>query len=408
VVTKKKAEDIMTEQTNASGGTAEVANPGKLGKDLYHFLHTLNFLERFLLFMSKTEMNILQYCTRATRMTLTSVGGMVVITGILAFFSAYFTIQTCFFKDDVTWMHQTIPIVVASIYSVAIMAFDREIVSSTTIWAGVIRIPFACLIGVVIAFPMELQLQQGRISAELDKMVAERNQDKYSKISALEGTKNQLLTQSIAPLENKKKSLEKLRDQELQSAEWEQQPEHGLCRGRCEEHKANAQKYQQEIDQVREQIMQEQQRISSGTEATEAIKSIAAIQRQIKEERSNSNDLLSQKVALDAIHKNPVYGGSASTLGAFLMLFFISFELFPVLIKMTMPYTEYHAYLDARMRLNVAKITAISNYWWKGAQNRPEILMSHKTEVTDMFAEVLEDRERDLNHPDDAETAPHV
>ena len=367
---------------------------GMDGSDLRHFLQTLNFIDRFLLFMSKTEMNILQYCTRSTRMTLTSIGGMVVITGILAYFSAFFTIQTCFFKDDLTWVKWGVPTMVAVVYSVAIMAFDREIVSSTTLWAGIIRIPFAWLIGVVIAFPMELQLQQGRISAELDKMVVERNKDSVGKNKSLEEAKCQLLKQSLAPLESKKNSLEKLRDQELQSANWESKPDHGLCRGKCEEHKVNAEAYQKQIDQVREQIIQEQQRITGSSEYLENKKEIEKTQERMKLERSNSNDILSQKIALDAIHKHPEYGSSARTLGTFLMLFFICFEMFPVLIKMTMPYTEYHAYLDARMRLNVSKIAAISNYWWKDAQNRPEKLMFSKTEVTDMFADVLEDRER--------------
>jgi len=394
--------------TNAKPEQSENITCGRDGEEVRHFVRTLNFLDRFLLFMSKTEMKILMNCTRSTRMTLSSVGGMVVITGVLAFFSAFFTIKSCFFRDDLTWMAWGIPVIVATVYSIAIMAFDREIVSSTTLWAGIIRIPFAILIGIVIAFPMELKLQEGRINAELDRMVVERNKGSFEKIKNLEDSRGQLLAQSLSPLESKKSNLEKLRDQEQKSADWESQPENGLCRGRCAEHKANAESYQKQIDQVRELIIQEQNRITVSAEYLEMKKDIEKTNDQMKQERSNSNDLLSQKIALDAIHKHPVYGGSASTLGNFLMLFFICFELFPVLIKLTMPYTEYHAYLDARMRLNVSKIAAISNYWWKDVQNKPEKLMSSTTEVTDLFSEVMEDKEKDLNDPDDPENTPHV
>lgn len=378
------------------------------GENLLHFKETLNVLEKFFLFMSKTEMNILQYCTRSTRLTLTSVGGMVVITGVLAFFSAFFTIKNCFFRGENTEMAWGVSIVAAMMYSIAIMAFDREVVSSTTFWAGVLRIPLAGLIGVVIAFPMELQLQHGRISAELDKIVVERNKPSYSKIKTLEDDQKNLLSQSIQPLESKKVNLEKLRDQEQKSADWESRPENGLCRGKCAEHKSNAEGYQKQIDQVREQIIQEQDRITKSAAYLDMKKEVDTTKESIRNERRNSNDLLSQKVALDTIHKHPEYGSSARSLSFFLMLFFICFEMFPVLIKMTMPYTEYHAYLDARMRINVSKIAAISNYWWKDVQNRPEKLMTSKTEVTDLFAEVLEDKEKDINDPNAPEDRPHA
>lgn len=323
-------------------------------------------------------------------------------------FSAFFTIKNCFFRGDNTEIAWVVSVVAAMMYSIAIMAFDREVVSSTTFWAGVLRIPLAGLIGVVIAFPMELQLQHGRISAELDKMVVEQNKPNLAKKKQVEEGRDSLLSQSIEPLKSKLDNLENLRDQEQKSADWESQPENGLCRGKCAEHKSNAEGYQQQIDQVREQIIQEQKRITESTFYLDANKEIAAIDSAIAQKRKGINDLLSQKLALDTIHNDPVYGGSARSLGTFLMLFFICFEMFPVLIKMTMPYTEYHAYLDARMRINVSKIAAISNYWWKDVQNRPERLMSSKTEVTDLFAEVLEDKEKDINDPNAPEDRPHA
>lgn len=370
-------------------------------EDYRHFLTTLNWIERLLLFMSKTELYILQYCTRSTRMTLTSVGAMVVITGILAFFSSFFAVKNSFFRADQTTSAMIIPFFVALGYAVAIMAFDREIVSATDKRAAWMRIPFAVLIGIVIAYPIELQLQQGRISAELKKIAEERTKDKTDEIKKLEIYNEQLLEEAILPLKEKQKNLTTLRDQEQQSAAWESQPEHGLCRGRCAEHKANAEKYQEQLDQIKIAIEEERAKVDNDKRALDNKARIGDLKAEKIADENSSYDLLSQAVALHSIYKSPDYGGTVRTLGWFLRFFFVCFELFPVLIKMTMAYTEYHAYLDSRMRLNVNKRIALTNHKLAYYRDNPDKILMDDTEITDFLAHIGEDREIDINRPRD-------
>lgn len=367
-----------------------------INEDFRRFLKKLNWLERVLLFLSKTELFVLQYCTSATRMTLTSVGAMVAITGILAFSSSFFAVRNSFFRADKTLLAILVPLFIATIYACAIMAFDREIVSATDKRASVYRIPFAVIIGIVIAFPIELQLQHGRISAELKKFAEVRTKDLTAEINKLETSTETLLEEAVAPLKNKQKSLEKLRDQELKSMEWERQPEHGLCRGRCVEHQANAEKYQKELDGLKIQIEQERARVDNDKRALENKERINRLKDEKLEDENSSYDLLSQAVALNSIKKSPEHGWTAWTLGVFLMVFFVCFELFPVLIKMAMPYTEYHAYLDARMRLNVNKIIGGADHQLQFYRDNPQLIRLESTEITDMLAELVEDREVDI------------
>ena len=69
---------------------------------------------------------------------------------------------------------------------------------------------------------------------------------------------------------------------------------------------------------------------------------------------------------------------------------------------MTMPYTEYNAYLDARMRLNVNKIIGASNHKLEYYRDNPDKILLDNTEITDMLAMVAEDREIDnMRSPED-------
>lgn len=385
--------EMGSQQTNPKVKTQTI-------DDYRHFLTTINWVEKLLLFMSKTELYILQYCTRSTRMTLTSVGAMVVITGILAFFSSFFAVKSSFFRADQSLSAMIIPFFVALAYAGAIMAFDREIVSATDKRAAWMRIPFAVLIGIVIAFPIELQLQQGRIGAELKKIAEERTKDKTEEIKKFEKYNDQLFEETVLPLKEKQKNLTTLRDQEQKSAIWEAQPEHGLCRGRCAEHKANAEAYQKQLDQIKIDIEEARGKVDSDKRVLENIARIAQIKAEKIADENSSYDLLSQAVALHSIYNSQDYGGTARTLGWFLRFFFVCFELFPVLIKMTMPYTEYHAYLDARMRLNVNKRIALTNHKLAYYRDNPEKI-SLDDEITDIMAQIGEDREIDITRPND-------
>ena len=397
---------LETEQDNRGDNNANAdrengRNPQHTPVTHERFMGSLNFLERFLLFMAKTELFVLQYCTQSTRMILTSVGAMVVITGTLAFCSSFFTFKTCFFNEDLRPIAFIVSFIAASVYAIAIMAFDREIVgagsSKKSWWTTSLRIVFAIFIGIAISFPIELILQHGKISAEIKLMAEEKNNDKTNVIGELTKSKLTLADEAIKPLQEKSKTLDRQIKQELASVDSEAMVEHGLCRERCNAHKDNAATFQKEFERVSMQIRQERASVENSPAYRKYVEQIKALELEKYQDEKNSYDLLSQAVALHRIKKNSDYGTTATTMGWFILGFFICFELFPVIIKMTMPYTEYHAYQEARNLLLTTKLILASNQKLAYFRDNPDKIIGDNTEITDMLVELLEDREIDIN-----------
>jgi hypothetical protein len=348
--------------------------------------------------MSATDDFILQFCTNSTILNLELIGGMVTITGVLAFLSASLCIKNSFFLDQDSVTAWLVPIAAAILYALAIIHFDRSIVAMHTSgskWkSGFLtggRILIAIVIGIVISYPLELQLQHGRILAEIDMQADTRNKDKRVEIEQLNKENDSIKKSSVETFLLKQKNLEDLIKQELKSAELEGMSEHGLCREICEKHKANAAEYQRQLDQVGGEIKKAGESAIHNELYANNEQSKKELQAAIKLDKARSTDLLSQAVALHSIYKSEA-GADAKTIGWFMRIFFVLLELFPVLIKLTMPYTEYHAYLEARMRMNVTKIIEAVNHHIRYLKNNPKAITLEQVEITDLIGDVLEDR----------------
>lgn len=351
---------------------------------------------RFLLFLSKTDLHVLQFCTSETRMTLSSVGMMVLITGILAYFSSFFAIESTFFRNDESPMAVLIPAFISLIYSMAIVTFDREIVSATDKRAALLRIPFAMVIGFVISFPIELKLQQERIDAQILTTVEVRNAPKIVQITAfnekIATTKEaelQPFRDSINGVVKSIKELEQARDKECLN------PTRKGCGPIADsiDIKATAQKEQ--LAALRNEYSQREQQVDEliHKRYLSKFEEIEKLQNEVSRDKQ-SHDFLTQAIALHEITSS---NSTAAWMSWFLRIFFVMFELFPVLIKMFLPYTEYHAYLDARRRINVNKIIGVTNYEDDEMRKNPGNIKLNRTELTDILEEVMEDRGVDFN-----------
>src|SRR5262245_5091968 len=126
-------------------------------------------LEKFFQFLSKTDQDALsaKCCSRFVRMTQTSLGIMVLITGVLAFFSGSYAIYTAFY--GAAWAG-FVAVPLGVLYSMMIMIFDREIVSATKKSAIIVRFPLALAIGLIVAVPLELRLLQDSIEKEVKRL----------------------------------------------------------------------------------------------------------------------------------------------------------------------------------------------------------------------------------------------
>ncbi len=357
-----------------------------------HVRLKLSPLERFLLFMAKTDLHVLQFCTKETRMTMASVGAMVLITGVLAFGSSFFTIHSSFFGGENSAKALLITGAVATFYMLAIVVFDREIVSATNKSAVLVRVPFAILIGLVIAFPIELKLLEGRISDQIGMMVEANHAAETEK---LERRRERILDERASELEKLVKPYDAriaLLEKEVASIldEYNRERARGGCREYCQQRRQELEKARSELKAAQ----REKENVMRSLEETydarlrEAAQAILRHEAEVKRIKEDSHDLLSQAMALSQITSED---GTANALSWFIRIFFILFETFPVLIKLFLPYTEYHAYLDARRNLNISKIFAVANHALDSIKKYPDHVQMMETEVTDIFERVVED-----------------
>jgi len=146
----------------------------------------INAFERLLLWLAKTDYYALSLTTFHSRLTLSSLGLMVVFTSLMAFSSAVYALHSMVVAPDIS-MHWLIVIGLALVYGFGIMIIDREIIGAiSTNWQSIlIRLCFALFISSVVAFPIKTVLFQDRINIEIKLMVEERHADKHQELETL-------------------------------------------------------------------------------------------------------------------------------------------------------------------------------------------------------------------------------
>ena len=158
-------------------------------------MNPLKAIERFFQFLSKTDPDAMNSpcCTLVARMTQTSLGVMVLLTGVLAFFSGSYAIYTAFGSS---FWGQFIAVPLGLLYSAMIIVFDREIVGAQVKKAVWIRLPLAIAIGFIVAVPLELRLLQDSIDKHLIVLSKQENSGPderlKAKLDALDKRKEEL------------------------------------------------------------------------------------------------------------------------------------------------------------------------------------------------------------------------
>lgn len=385
-----------------------------------------NIVSRFFYFLSKTDTHALQFCTAETRSVQSSIGVIVFITGVMAMVSMFFALQSVFF-ENATVLELVIAASLSFFYAFAIVIFDREVVSvvvapssstATTTFGRawnkikskapyIPRLVFAVVIGVIIAFPLELKVQEDQIKAQIIKKSEKENAHKIQEIRETERKLDEKRKQAIDLL------LKDIEADRETSKNYQLEYIKECGRGECGPKAATIELKRIALDEKIEIKVKELESKKDDIEKmirdemkTE-LERLRVLEKEIAVGK-RSNDLLTQFIALEEIKKEYQ---EAATFGMFLMLFFIMFEVFPVVTKMFLPYSEYNAYLDARRRLNINKIIGISNQANAviqkeienvGESNSVEDLDRlrvelSKTEITDIFEEILEDSHHKLH-----------
>lgn len=346
---------------------------------------------RLALFLSKTDLHALQYATPITEMTQASIGTMVATTGILAFCSSFFAIETAFFKGDDSFFSVIVPLFVASVYATAIVTFDREIVGVTEKRPvpSILRVFFAVVLGVVIAFPVELKIMEGKIDGQItietDKTHQVLLNEKESLKSFIHDEQESIISTSQNDVAQEQKNVRILSEQ------FEAEGKNVRCLALCKEREAKLAAAKEKLQQL-QAILEKARAGMNGRFSAEKAR-IDEIDKAYTRDWYNSHDLLSQGMALSVITSQ---NDTARNMSYFLTAFFILFELFPVLVKLAQPYNEYHAYLDARLEINKSKLFILTNLKLADWEKHPEHIPLDRTELTDVLGLVLEDRNRDV------------
>jgi hypothetical protein len=283
-------------------------------------------------------------------MTQTSLGMMVLLTGVLAFFSGSYAIYTAFEA------HEWAPLVAVPLgilYSCMIIMFDREIVGAQDKRAAAFRFPLAILIGFIVAVPLELRLLEDSINKQLlvssqedNRVILGRMQKKQDE---LDGRKKEL-QDAINKYRGEVKRWDEAMEAETvgrqlsgRTGKAGQGPAYAEAQRNRDSNASMLARYEEELRKHEAEEEQERRRVQDEYKT-----------RYIPQ----AKDFLSRYEALDRLKANSA-GALAISWG--LRIFFVLIEVFPALLKLFLPYNEYNAIVEARMRSQVQRVHALGN-----------------------------------------------
>ncbi|MFL6255015.1 MAG: DUF4407 domain-containing protein [Pyrinomonadaceae bacterium] len=309
-------------------------------------------IQKFFRFLSKTDKDALDSgcCTRVTRMTQTSLGMMVLLTGVLAFFSGSYAIYTTF--EGHPWAI-LVAVPLGLLYSCMIIMFDREIVGAQSKWAVLVRFPLAVAIGFIVAVPLELRLLEDSIGKQL--LVSNQGDNKVS-LSRMQKKQDELdarkkeLQDAVNKYREEVKRWEEAMQQETVGAvasgrtgKAGQGSAYREAERNRDSSAATLARYEDELRKYEESEEQERQRLRADFNGGYV---------------PAARDFLARYEALDQLKEHSA-GAFAISWG--LRIFFILVEVFPALLKLFLPYNEYNAIVEARLRSQVQRVHALGN-----------------------------------------------
>lgn len=311
--------------------------------------------EQFLLFLSKTDQELLSHCPPATRSNQTALGIFVLFTGLLATASGAFAVSNLFLEPVPGQALPQLPLIgllfsilIGLFYGAIILFIDREIVSASSKWGVVLRVPLAILIGLVIAVPLELKLLEGRISQQIIEKEQGYNQ-------SLQAVGEQKLAVIRSEIQSEKTKLDHYIAQKQQYADLMMRESGGLA-GSLTGQRGEGPVYREALrnKEVLEEDIQTQEAYL--TTLQDQLDQLAQQNSTFTDRytRVESHDFLSKYIALRELRQQPNEAGySTNQLAWGITLLLVFLELIPSLMKLLLPMSEYDVLKEARRHLNV-------------------------------------------------------
>lgn len=341
-------------------------------------------VERLLLWLSKTDVYVLALSSQYTRLTLASLGMMVLFTSLLAFASGLYAILSMLI-DPESPARWPIALVLAGVYGFGIMIIDREIVGSMSMKSLPIRLLFAVGIATAVSYPVKIKFFEGRVKAEVSAMVAERNADKLQRVRELEQTGEAERMEGRRQIQARIVSLD--REIGLLDAEIDKEATNVRCGPRCQAFRA------QKNEVMARRVAAEAELSALAGPSTLPADIRAEVERlraEFEQEVKDSYDFLSKWEALGRIKRDPAV--DYEVLSWFVFGFFILLELVPLGLKWSLGKAEYNYYIETRANLNKQKIIALNNVFMELMQRDPGAVLDFAPmEITDLIAAVMED-----------------
>jgi hypothetical protein len=323
-------------------------------KDL-RLVAEVTWWERFFWFVGGFDAGILaEPQCRALRSKYSSIGALVLLTGLLASCSGGYAIYTVFRDVQATW-------IMGSLWGLMILTLDRFLVSSArkialikdfnidpkalppytqkSSWLTLaVRLPLAVMIGLVVSAPIEARLMQPLIN----NYERARNEARTHDIE--ENSNVKTLKTEIAELNTeiwKKSGEEKDMDghwvKEVNGEEGKKKGDGPIAKlkdTRRKELKGDREKLERRREEKEENLSNERTRLSG------------AVSRD-SDARARDRSVISDIVTMREIEATPgPVGKAAWTIATFLTLLFVLIECIPVLAKAMSPFDAYDATLQ--------------------------------------------------------------
>lgn len=305
-------------------------------------------LERFFQYLSNTDPEVIAspLCSKSVRMTQTMLGVMVFITGIFAFLSASFAVNTAF-------NNSYLAVTVGFFWGAMIIWFDRAIVSTKNKLAILGRIPIALMIGLTVSIPLELKLFEDRLT----KFLTQESQKENSVVIARQKQLTDKLDVTEEKLNNEitKYTEEIRRWSELMQKECVGDPGPNTtgrvgCGVAFREAKRNKELSENLLANAEKRLA------DFNSQKNEELKRIEDEFQKGKIDQTYG--FLSKYEALEGLKSQSLPAWSLAWL---IRMLFVLIELFPAFIKLFLPYSIYDALLEANQRDTIQVIHRNTN-----------------------------------------------
>lgn len=343
-------------------------------------------MKQLFFFLSKTDQDIIRHCPMSAQNNQVSLGIFVLFTGLFAFVSGSFAVSMAFIKtgadgkplplDDTAIV---ISCLVGCLYSLTIMAIDREIVSSQSKAMTLFRFPLAIMIGLVISVPIELQLMDARIEkqlrqAHIDENIQNRKKRSDSVVKAFQDEQAKIEKEI-----NEERTDVRQMEKDLDAEEVGRQlPGRTGVSGRGPAYR-----------QLLENYKTAQTRLANANLKMEKLNaqkdSILNIADSLFKDDSpgQTYDFLARYQAFNELVKEDKEG-SAGKMKWGLTLLFIFIELMPALMKIFLRKDEYNTLLETRRRLNIQMAHAIAREGMQAMENNVENALDNPMYMKDI------------------------